>query len=63
MIHSVPNPKMTKADVENFRKVVCGDVSEESRKVIAAQRQRVLLNYKKIMKDNGGINPITGHRD
>lgn len=65
MIHTNPNPKMTLAEVENFRKdirkCVSGDFTAEEKKTIQKRKERMSLVAKKVIGNNGGKNPILGY--
>lgn len=65
MIHTVPNPKMTTHEVEQFRdnlrKCVSGKLTLKEKKAIEARTQRISRVAKRIIDNNGGKNPILGY--
>lgn len=65
MIQSVPNPKMTADEVKSFRenlaKSVSRDIMPEELSKVRSRQRRMKENYKKIISNNGGKNPILGY--
>lgn len=64
MIHTVTNPRMTPEEIqsflENFVRCVSKDLPPEQLTEIEKCRMRMKNNYKKIIRNNGGKNPILG---
>ncbi len=65
MIHAVPNPKMTPDEVrafrENFARCVSKDISPEQMSKVKCRRARIKIVYDRIIRNNGGKNPILGN--
>lgn len=65
MIHTVPNPKMTKEEVasfrENFIKCVSKDITPKQKSEVKSKRTKMKSVYNKIIRNNGGKNPILGY--
>ena len=64
MIHTVPNPKMTAEEVksfkENFVRCVSKDITPRQRAEIKSRVARMKNAYSRIIRNNGGKNPILG---
>lgn len=63
MIHTVPNPGMTSKDVKSFRENVVRSVfkdmiAPEQMSAVKNRKIRMQNNYSKIIRNNGGTNPI-----
>ena len=65
MIRSIPNPPMDKDDVARFRsnveKHLRGDYNEEEWRRITEDKARADANYRQIIENCGGKNPILGY--
>lgn len=65
MIQSIPNPTMTQDEIRQFRlemlRRMKGNFTEEERR--AAQKRKIRMEEvaNRIMKNNGGKNPILGY--
>ena len=66
MIQTISNPKMTPEEIslfrkEHIRKCIKKDFTPEEVAVIKRRRTRMRENYDKIIRNNGGKNPILGY--
>lgn len=61
MIHSVSNPKMTLAEVKDFRERYCRVLTAEEKENLLVLRRRMNETRSRIIMNNGGKNPILGH--
>lgn len=65
MIYSIPNPKMTSAEVREFRRMmrncISGNFSPEEKRIIEERKKRIQEVGKNILKQHGGKNPILGY--
>lgn len=65
MIQTNPNPRMTTAEVKQFRrrleKCVSKDFTPEERKAIQERQERMANTAHRIISNNGGKNPILGY--
>ena len=61
MIHSVSNPKMTPAEVKDFRERFCRVLTAEEKENLLVLRRRMNETKSRIIKNNGGKNPILGY--
>lgn len=62
MIHSVTNPKMNNNEIKEFRcnfvRHVSKELTREETITVSNRLVRAKKNYKKIINNNGGKNPI-----
>ncbi|WP_195280934.1 hypothetical protein [Parabacteroides johnsonii] len=65
MIQAVPNPKMTKTEVENFRRefrrIKDGRLTPEEKKMVAERVARMKKTAEIFISNNGEKNPILGY--
>lgn len=65
MIHTNPNPKMTTAEVNAFRRNIQRHVSmeftPEEKKTIQQRKDRMNQIAQRVINNNGGKNPILGY--
>lgn len=66
MIQTISNPKMTPEEISLFRKehlrtCIKKDFTPEEVAVIKKRQTRMRGNYLKILRNNGGKNPILGY--
>ena len=65
MIQTVPNPKMTRTEVENFRRefqrIKDGRLAPEEKKMVAERVARMKKTAEIFIRNNGGKNPILGY--
>ena len=65
MIQTVPNPKMTKAEVDKFRqefsRIVDRRLTPEEKKQVEERVAQMKETAKMIIRNNGGKNPILGY--
>lgn len=65
MIHTVSNPKMTANDVKlfrkNFERCVSKDMTPFQLSEIKRRQHRMKNVYERILRNNGGKNPILGY--
>lgn len=66
MIQTISNPKMTPEEVSLFRKehlrmCIKKDYTPEEAAVIKERQTRMRENYNKIIRNNGGKNPLLGY--
>lgn len=65
MIHTNPNPRMSKSEIiefrSNLRKCISNDFTPEEKFIIKEQIKRINKVAKRILANNGGKNPILGY--
>lgn len=65
MIHTVSNPKMTPEEVksfkDNFARCVSKDITPSKKVEVKERVARMKSVYGKIIRNNGGKNPILGY--
>ena len=65
MIHSIPNPKMTSAEIKRFRddfiRHISGELEPNEKQLIQDRKRRIKDVTKRIARNNGGKNPIFGN--
>lgn len=65
MIQSIPNPTMTQDEIRQFRlemlRRMKGNFTEEERRAAQKRKRRMEEVANRIMKNNGGKNPILGY--
>ena len=65
MIQSIPNPTMTQDEIRQFRlemlRRMKGNFTEEERCAAQKRKRRMEEVANRIMKNNGGKNPILGY--
>lgn len=65
MIQMNPNPKMTSAEIQDFRrnieKCMSKKFTSEERKTIENRIKRINQTAERILNNNGGKNPILGY--
>lgn len=65
MIQTNPNPKMTPAEIQNFRKTiekcVLKKFTYQEKKTIQNRIKRINQTAERVLNNNGGKNPILGY--
>lgn len=61
MIHSVSNPKMTLSEVKDFRERYCRVLTAQEKENYLILSRRMNETKSRIIKNNGGKNPILGY--
>lgn len=65
MIHTVSNPQMTLEEIrsfrENFARCVSKDITPSKKAEVKERMARMKSVYSKIIRNNGGKNPILGY--
>lgn len=65
MIHSNPNPKMSRNEIVSFRRSVMnrmrGNLSADENRALSQRKKQIEKTAKRIITNNGGKKPILGY--